>query len=99
MEAMAIIPDVTQVQFQAITDLLKARGVEDPNDLIGDGIELIGADRGGSISVGGYPQGTASGNPTVMICLEKDGQVWIAETTMALFVSAARALEARYGNV
>lgn len=53
----------------------------------------------GPLTVGGMANGTARGKPTVMIGLDRgeDG-VLVAQTTLALFLSAADALKARYGD-
>lgn len=53
----------------------------------------------GEVSIGGMAQGTAQGKPVVMIGLdmEEDGVV-VVQTTLALFLSAADALKARYGD-
>lgn len=54
----------------------------------------------GSMTIGGMAQGTKEGKPIVMIGLdrgERDG-VLVVQTTLALFLSAADALKARYGD-
>jgi len=52
-----------------------------------------------AIKVIGMPNGTAAGKPTVMIrATLPDGHEVFIETTMALFVMAARGLLARYGE-
>lgn len=49
--------------------------------------------------VGGAPNGTARGLPIVAVGIElPDGTVALGETTLALFLSAADALRARYGD-
>lgn len=54
----------------------------------------------GSIGVAALPGGMQSGKPSVTLRFDlPDGRVLIAETSMALFLSAARAFRARYGDV
>lgn len=50
----------------------------------------------GQISIGGLGEGTLSGKPTVMIGFDLGEQVLVAQTTLALFLSAADALKAKY---
>ena len=54
----------------------------------------------GEIIVGGMPKATASGKPSVMIALEdpETGGYLVAETTLQLFLTAADALKAKYGD-
>jgi hypothetical protein len=50
-------------------------------------------------AVAALPQGTASGKPSVAVRVElPDGTVVVAETTLALFLTAADAIKARYGD-
>ena len=49
--------------------------------------------------IGFVPEATDAGKPTVGIAIEfENGDVVVGETTMALFVTAARAGLARYGE-
>lgn len=51
------------------------------------------------IEVGGLPGGMASGKPSVAFCIPlPDGRVVIAETSLALLLTAGDALKARYGD-
>jgi len=45
-------------------------------------------------------KGTKAGNPVVMIAMEDrlDGVLQVAQTTLALFLNAADALKAKYGD-
>lgn len=54
----------------------------------------------GEMVIGGMPQGTEDANPTVMIGLEQPGGngYLVAETTLALLLTAAEALKARHGD-
>jgi hypothetical protein len=53
----------------------------------------------GAISVAALPGGMASGKTSVSIRIDlPDGTVLIAETSLQLFASAARAFVARYGE-
>lgn len=52
-----------------------------------------------SIEIAGLAGGMASGKPSVMIRIDRpDGRVTIAETSLALLLTAADALKARYGD-
>lgn len=54
----------------------------------------------GSISVAALTGGMASGKPSVALRFDfPDGRVLIAETSMALFLAAARAFRARFGDI
>lgn len=51
------------------------------------------------ITVGGRPRGTVSGKPTVELCLAtREGQHVLGTTTLALFLTAADTLKAKYGD-
>jgi hypothetical protein len=53
----------------------------------------------GSVSIGGMVEGTARGKPVVMIGLDMgQDEVLVAQTTLALFLTAADVLKARYGD-
>ncbi len=52
----------------------------------------------GKVSVGGMPNGTISGKPVVMIGLTMPDHILVAETTLALFLTAADVLKAKYGD-
>lgn len=54
----------------------------------------------GEIIVGGMPKGTEAGKPVVMIGLEdpETGGFIVAQTTLALFLTAADGLRAKYGD-
>ena len=56
--------------------------------------------RTGDMTVGGLPRGMTSGNPSVAIRIDlPDGRVVVAETSLRLFLAAAAALRARYGEL
>jgi hypothetical protein len=68
-----------------------------------DGEDYLVAKQEGEVIVGGMPEATASGNPGVMIAFgsfgPKDSEGFlVAETTLTLFLTAADALKARYGD-
>lgn len=50
------------------------------------------------VAVAGLPHGTQRGKPTVSVRIEVDGEVVLAETTLALFLTAADALKVKYGD-
>lgn len=54
----------------------------------------------GELIIGGMPRATDSGKPGVMIALEQPGGngFLVAETTLALFLTAADALKAKHGD-
>ena len=52
----------------------------------------------GSVTIGGMGHGTEADKPVVMIGLDMGEGVLVAQTTLALFLSAADALKARYGD-
>lgn len=54
----------------------------------------------GYFAIGGMNKGTEAGNPVVMIAMEDrlDGVLQVAQTTLVLFLTAADALKAKYGD-
>lgn len=78
MEALRVIPDLTQKGFE-------------------DGGYTV-APQDDEVIVGGMPEGTASGKPTVMIAFKQPEGYLVAETTLSLFLTAADALKAKYGD-
>lgn len=54
----------------------------------------------GPLTIGGMGNGTENGKPVVMIGLAnpEEGEVLIAQTTLALFLNAADVLKAKYGD-
>lgn len=65
--------------------------------------ELEGSDRvleGEGLQIGVLANGTVKGRPSVVIRVDvgdDDGYVILTQTTLRLFLAAARAFEARYG--
>ncbi len=54
----------------------------------------------GPITVSGLPGGMQSGKPSVAFWFDlPDGRTVFAQTSMALFLAAARAFRGRYGDV
>lgn len=50
-------------------------------------------------AITGLPDGTESGKPTICIRVDMvDGTTVLAQTTLALFLTAADAFKARYGD-
>lgn len=63
-----------------------------------DGIHQVLKHRG-ELVIGGMAKGTIAGKPVVMIGLDVEGHyVLVAETTLALFLTAADSLKAKYGD-
>jgi hypothetical protein len=82
METLHLIPDVERTGFDSFV------GVERENI-----IELK------TLEIGGLHNGTEAGNPTVSFAFKlPDGRAVFAETTMALFLTAADALRDLYGD-
>lgn len=60
--------------------------------------KIIHIGNGGHMEVAGLRGGMTSGRPSVMFRIDlPDGRVVMAETTMRLFLMAARAFDIRYG--
>lgn len=54
---------------------------------------------GDRLAIAGLERGMVSGAPSVMVRIDwADGRVAIAETSLKLFLAAADALKARYGD-
>jgi len=52
-----------------------------------------------SLTIGAMANGTEQGNPIVMVGMElEDKSILVAQTTLALFLGAAEALKAKYGD-
>lgn len=75
--------------LQVIPDL-EIQGFRDGNYVV--------IEHAGPISIGGMESGTESGKPVVLIGLDIGDEVLVAQTTLALFLTAADALKARYGD-
>lgn len=59
---------------------------------------LIHLNDGQTLRIAGLNAGTVSGRPSVAIRIDlPDGRVVVAETTLALFTTAAQALQNRFG--
>lgn len=52
----------------------------------------------GPVVVAGMAKGTESGKPVVMIALDRGETVEVVQTTLSLFLTAADALKAKYGD-
>lgn len=52
----------------------------------------------GPLTIGGMSNGTEAGKPVVIIGVDLGERVLVAQTTLALFLTAADALRARYGD-
>jgi len=52
----------------------------------------------GELAIGGMAEGTENGKPVVMIGLDMGESVLVVQTTLALFLTAAEAFKARYGD-
>lgn len=51
------------------------------------------------VGIAALPGGMQSGNPSVMLRLEADGQVYVAEVSLRLFQQANAAFRGRYGDI
>lgn len=88
MPSLIVIPDVEATGFDAM------KRINGPTDS-----RLVHLGDRAHIEIGALTGGMASGAPSVAFCFElPDGQVVIAETSMALFLTAGDALKARYGD-
>lgn len=88
MPAMTIVFDVETNGFDAM------RGLESHDDP-----RLIHMADGAKIEVGALDRGMESGKPSAAFCFGlPDGRVVLCETSLALFLTAADALKARYGD-
>lgn len=77
--------------LRVIPDLTQ-KGLRDDNNYVVAGHE-------GEVVIGGMPQGTVQGHPTVMIALDLGEEGFlVTETTLALFLTAADGLKAKYGD-
>ena len=91
LPSLTIHLDATETAF----DVIEAAGIASIADGVADG-RVVLVD---TVEVGGMPEGTARGNASVLLAFAlPDGRVALAETTLALFSSAARALVAKYGE-
>ncbi len=50
------------------------------------------------LTIAGCPEGTSGGKPSVLILHDVKGVPVFCETTLALFLTAADALKAKYGD-
>lgn len=98
MIALSIILDTSQTPHTALAELVQRTGVRDGQALVDEG-HLVYMQEDANISVGAMPEGTESGAPAVSFCFAlPDGKVAVAETTLKLFLMAADAFKARYGD-
>lgn len=85
---LTVIPDVESTGFKSMVGLASQ---DDPR--------LIRLADEANIEVGALAGGMASGRASVAFCFTlPDGRVVVAETSLALFLLAADALRARYGE-
>jgi hypothetical protein len=83
MVCLHVVPDATRAKIDMLPD--------NENDVI----DLAA----GSFTIAGIPDGTASGAPAVALVFPlPDGHVAVAQTTLALFLTATDALRARHGD-
>jgi hypothetical protein len=89
MPSLNIVPDVDVDGFR----VLRGKSGEE----ISRG--LIHLADGAHIEIGGLSGGMESGKPSVAFCfLLPDGRPVVAETSLALFLTAADVLRARHGD-
>lgn len=60
--------------------------------------EYVVEEHKGEVVIGGMDKGTVQGKPVVMIGIEREGKVIVMQTTLALFLTAADSLKAKYGD-
>jgi hypothetical protein len=85
---LTIVTDVEHDGFRSMRGLL---GADDPR--------LIRLGEDAQIEIGALQGGMASGAPSVALCIQlPDGRVVLAETSMALLLTAADTLAELYGD-
>lgn len=96
MPALHIVLDVEHDGFAAMRQAgLHGR---DGDQSVAEG-KLIHLGNDAHIELGALPHGMASGAASVAFCFElPDGKIVIAETSLALLLTAADALKARFGD-
>jgi hypothetical protein len=88
MPALSIVLDVEARGFRAMRDL---DGHNDPR--------LIHMGEDARIELGALDAGMQSGAPSIAFCFDlPNGQVVLAESSLALLLTAADLLKARYGD-
>lgn len=102
MPVLTIKLDAAESGFDALEALKRRLGVPKHPDerqmaVLNEHLHHVAVD--GEIEIGGLDGGMSSGKPSVAFCFGlPSGEVVLAETSMALFLTAADALKARYGD-
>ncbi len=92
MPAMSIVLDVELDGFRALSGFANAAEAVDAGRLV-----HLGEDA--RLEIGALASGMKSGAPSVALCFKlPDGTIVLAETSLALFLTAAEVLAARYGD-
>ncbi len=90
MPVLSVILDLEQDGFHAV------RGTAQEMHAAGD-LLLLQDDH--AIEIGAMPRGMESGKPSAMLCFAlPGGKAVIAETSLALLLTAVDALKARHGD-
>lgn len=100
MIALGITPDVENGDLSIVNEVKARTGSQAPTlgHLIEEGHIIYPGDYA-AVNVGGLSQGTTGGKPVVWILIDvPGGKPVMAQTTLALFLTAADALKARWGD-
>ena len=102
MPHLTIVPDAETTGFSAIEALKSRLGIpKHPNEeelaRLNEHLHHLAEDA--EIQIGGLERGMASGKPSLaLVFVIPGGEVVLAETSLALFLTAADAFKARFGD-
>lgn len=97
MVHLGIILDTETTPFDGVLSAAGRRPGLTMQQLVEAG-EVVYMQEDAKIEIGAMAEGTAAGHPVVQFCFEMPGKTVIAETTLALFLTAADALKAAHGD-
>lgn len=98
MPALSLKMNLEEKGLDAIALLMQKHGSNDPEVLRASG-DLIVMGNEARVEVGVMPRGMQSGKASVMFCFTlPDGKVVLVETSLAVFLAAAQAFNARHGT-
>jgi hypothetical protein len=93
MPSLVLVMNAEETGFDAMRKLAPPT-----EDRLADGT-LIHLGNDAAIEIGGLEAGMASGRPSLAFCFTlPDGRVVLAETSLVLFLAAADAFRARFGD-